>query len=147
MKISRSRARQAKKIAVIVILIATVTVAGSLWANQYFSPAGRAGRELQALAKDYYENFFYDLLLRESKSGGETDLEKIFEPYAKHGMQPILLRQLLLFDEGRHESSRKEFINDSYSCDTNKTSVRITPIAPFGRTDWKAEYNLSCVNK
>ena len=144
MKITKTRSRQAKKIALTVIVAAAVVVAGSLWANQYFSPAGRASRELHALAKDYYENFFYDLLLRENSN--DADLEKIFEPYVKHGMQPVLLRQLLLFDDSRHESSRKEFVNDSYKCDTNTTFVKITPVPPFGRTDWEAEYNLSCVN-
>ncbi|MBR3220453.1 hypothetical protein IKF76_01135 [Candidatus Saccharibacteria bacterium] len=145
MKINRSHARSAKKIAVIVIAVATIIVAGSVWFNQYFSPAGRAGRELKALTKDYYENFFYDLVIREGGEG--KDLTEIFTPYAEYGMQPVLLRQLLLFDNGRHESSRKEFINDSYRCDTNATSVQITPVAPYGRSDWTAEYNLSCENK
>ncbi|MBQ3310071.1 hypothetical protein IJG73_01350 [Candidatus Saccharibacteria bacterium] len=145
MKIERARARQVKKVAVTVILIAAVAVAGSLWCNYYFSPAERAGRELEKLTKDYYENFFYDLVLKEGGEG--VDLAELFAPYEKGGgMQPVLLRQLLLFDSGRHESSRKEFINDSYRCDTNTTSVRIKPTAPYGRNDWTAEYNLSCTN-
>ena len=151
MKIERRRAKQVRKVAIVVILIATVAVAGSVWFNQYFSPAGRAGRELEKLTQDYYENFFYDLVLKESgtKESGlsEAELTEIFEPYAQNGMQPVLLRQLLLFDNGRHESSRKEFINDSYKCDTNATNVRITPVPPYGRSDWTAEYNLSCANK
>ena len=142
MKINRSHASSAKKIAVIVIIVATVVVVGSLWSNQYFSPANRAKRELEILTKDYYENFFYDLILREG--GDNKNLTEIFQPYNENGMQPVLLRQLLLFDNSRHESSRKEFINDFYKCDTNATSVRITPVAPYGRNDWTAEYNLSC---
>ncbi|MDO5475415.1 MAG: hypothetical protein Q4F61_03485, partial [Candidatus Saccharibacteria bacterium] len=63
--------------------------------------------------------------------------------YTDYGFPKIYLRELLLFDNGRHASSRAYFEND-YACNTNTTAIQIIPYAPFGKTDYTINYIYDC---
>ena len=50
----------ARRISIGVVIISVITVLGYLAASNYFAPEKMAHRELEKIAQDYYENFFYD---------------------------------------------------------------------------------------
>lgn len=121
------------------IMILTITVLVSLAIHFYYSPKMIAKRELQSIARDYYENYFYNNMINSIR--GKTPAE-IFEKYEKNGFAKVKLRQLLLFDNGRHEKSMKYF--DDYKCDQDETEVLYKPKEPFGAKDYTLEISPVC---
>lgn len=160
----------ARRFAIFVIIISSVLIFGNIAANAYFDPKAVAERELESLAKDYYENYFYDNFVAELRAGYAAGREIVYEnkeqqlgdentdaeiesfedymnegffQYVKNGLPTVYLRKLLLFDDGRHTTSRQYFSNQ-YVCNTNHTAVKIKPYPPFGRTDYETEYIYEC---
>jgi len=117
------------------IVVSILAVVWMVFANAYFSREAIAIRTLDYLAKDYYENYFYDKFLGDR----EVD-EASFEDYAKTGFLRVSLRQLLSFDGARHSDSEPDF----YDCDKKTTVVKFTPVEPFGRRDYVLEARLDC---
>ena len=131
----------ARRIAIAVVIISLITVLGYLFASHYFAPDKIAQRELEKISKDYYENFFYD-----NFNADLTDAERQaeFEKFVDNGFARVYLRELLHYDGEKHADSAKAFKYKNYTCDTNKTYVTIYPTAPFGRKDYRIEYNYAC---
>lgn len=105
-----------------------------------FDPQKVVEREMEKITADYYENYYYDSF---TENMSDEDFAMAFSTYSEFGFPRVYLRELLLFDDGRHEGSRSIF-DSSYSCDTNHTSVQIYPKAPFGKKDYTVKYNYSC---
>ena len=101
----------------------------------YFQPQASVERELESLAKDYYENYYYDTV---------NEPETALAEFAETGLPTAYLRKLLAFDNGRHAASAEVFDSAGYKCDTNKTGVKIFPEEPYGRTDYRVEYKYAC---
>ena len=133
----------AKSMAIAAIVISIFAVVLSLIIRIFYNPADVAERKFEFLAKDYYENYYYEKFVA---TAGD-DLDAAFERYANYGFAPVRLRQLLLFDGGRNESYEKYFNLTSYKCDTNASSVTYYPEAPFGKTNYRVVYNLSCAEE
>lgn len=133
--------RVAKKIVSGGIIICAVIVLMCLIVNTYYDPAKVATRKLEELAKDYYENYYYDKLLEEI---GEEGLVEQFESLNGKGMANVPLRHLLLFDNARNEEYGKFFDNTRYHCDRSETNVKIFPEEPYGRQDYSVEYTTVC---
>ena len=117
------------------IVVSVLLVAGMVLANIYFSREAIALRTLETLAKDYYENYFYDKFL-----GGREDRTALFGGYAENGFGEVSLRQLLSFDGARLAEAEVDF----YDCNKKTTTVKITPVEPFGRKDYVLETKLDC---
>ncbi len=130
----------AHKFAVGVICLCLVLVLGNMIAHFIFDPERAAKREMESLAKDYYENYYYDNF---TANIPEDELEIAFMTYADYGFPPVYLRQLLLFDDERHADSRSYFTGQ-YFCNTNHTAVTFVPHAPYGKTDYTAKYEYEC---
>lgn len=122
------------------IFICLFLVFGNLAANAYYNPERAAVRETEYLAKDYYENYYYDQLVT---ANSDKSLADIFGKYEETGFPRVYLRELLLFDNGRHAAERG-FYTDSYVCNTNHTAIIITPYRPYGKTDYKVKYEYEC---
>lgn len=126
------------------VAISTVMVGVSLFVTVYYNPEAVAERKFAELAKVYYEDYYYDRFVE------SVEPELFEEKMAKStdtGFQPVLLRQLLLYQNGKYASYRKYFEREGFSCDKNKMSATFYPQAPFGRTDYKVEYNVACANE
>ena len=134
-------APHAKRITVGVIVVCLLTVLGAMFGLWYFTPDKVAYREIEKIARDYYENYFYD-----SYFGTLTGDDRIaeFEKYITPGFAPTYLRQLLNYDNGKHQSSTPKFSDPSYFCDTNATKVIFYPYAPYGKTDYRMKIIMSC---
>ena len=138
-------AQISRKITVAGIIVTIILVVGSVVIFAFFSPEKVAKRKTEFLVRDYYENYFYEKFISE-KSDSET-LDELFDSYATTGFGPVSLKNLFLFDNGRDAEYAKYFRESDFRCDEDKTSAIIYPEKPFGRSDYRIEYNFSCENE
>lgn len=126
--------------AVLTIILCLVLVFGNVAVRIIFDPERAAKRELEHISRDYYENYYYDIF---TENTPEDELAIALQSYADYGFPPVYLRQLLLFDDGRHEASRSYFTGQ-YFCNTNHTSVIYLPRPPYGATDYEMKFSYDC---
>ncbi|MBQ6393677.1 hypothetical protein IJH74_00255 [Candidatus Saccharibacteria bacterium] len=131
----------AQKIALVLIAVSVILVGANVFAMFYFDPEKVTQREMEKISKDFYENYFYrnyaaDLVGNELKE----EFDKLREP----GFSRVYLRQLLLYDNGKHADSAKYFNYNGYKCDTNKTYVIFYPDPPYLEKDYHTEYHYDC---
>ena len=134
-------APHAKRIVIGIVFICLVVVIGATVASWYFSPDKVARREIERIARDYYENYFYNNFFAELT--GE-DRQTEFEKYVKRGFAPTYLRQLLNYDDGKHQASAGYFSDPNYTCDTNATNVIFYPYQPFGEENYTMKIEMVC---
>lgn len=130
----------ARKFTTLAIILCIGLVFFNLGAHAVFDPKKLAEDELQRLAKDYYENYYYDVFTQKIP---ESDYELAFTTYSEYGFPKTYLRELLLFDDGRNAKSRAYF-DGQYYCNTNQTAIQIIPYPPYGRTDYEVKYTYDC---
>ena len=117
------------------IVICAALVLWMVLASFYFNREAIAVRSLDYMAKDYYENYFYEKFL-----GGREANAEVFEKHIENGFPKVNLRQLLTFDGARNGARAADF----YDCDKKMTMIKITPVEPFGRGDYALETKLAC---
>ena len=115
-------------------------VALSIFVTVYFDPKAVVERKFEFLAREYYENYYYDKFKAEIPE--DKFLEK-FESFSTTGLSSVLLRQLLLYNNKKYADYEKYFTGD-YNCDKNKTSAKFYPVEPYGKTDYNLEIDLVC---
>ena len=121
------------------MIVACVVVVGwMVFATFYFQKDVVAARSLDNIAKDYYENYFYERFL-----GGREASAEVFKNHTEHGFTDVKLRQLLSFDRSRNA----KYADDFEICDKKNSWIRIKPVAPFGKKDYTIETKLDCGNK
>lgn len=130
----------ARRFATLVIILCLSLVFFNLGAHAILDPKRVAESEMEKIAKDYYENYYYDEFVN---SVPEGELNIAFATYTDYGFPRVYLRDLLLFDNGRHAASRAYF-ESQYACNTNRTAIQIVPYAPFGKTDYRINYFYDC---
>ena len=123
------------------IVISAVAVLGSVMFFSYFSPEKLANDALAEIAEDYYENYYYQKLIKSLPK--EKSFEDAMAEAEKDGFPKVYLRHLLLFDNGKYEKRAKLFDSKRYDCDKNSVSVQFFPVAPFGPKDYKIVYDTS----
>ena len=74
----------------------------------------------------------------------EAEAQRKFE---ETGFQPVLLRQLLLYQNGKFAGYKKYFEREGYKCDKNKTSVKFYPVYPYGKKDYTVKYDYNCTKE
>lgn len=131
----------ARRFVTIGVIVSTIMVAVSLFVTVYFNPERVAKRKLAELATTYYESYYYERFMEAIDP--ELKDEKM-ETYERTGLQPVLLRQLLLYQNGKYASYKQYFETDGFSCDKNTTSAKFYPVYPYGAKDYTVEYNLAC---
>jgi hypothetical protein len=123
---------------IIIIVLAMVIVAGTILVFYFTNPERTTKWRIEAIAADYYENYFYP----EFVSSNDKPLEEKMEPFKVLGFSSRTLRDLVLFDNGR-------YINDMQNltkyCDEESTTVHFTPVSPYGKKDYTVDYRYSCV--
>ena len=140
MKKAKNNGGAARKIALFIIIsgfLITIlaTIFANLYANTFF-----AEKKFEEMARNYYENDFYESAVLENNSASKTET---FEKY-QNGIR-IKLRQVLNWELIEHDADyRAFFITEAFSCDTNESFAKITPRAPFNKNDYDIEINLRC---
>lgn len=137
----RNEAVFARKFVTIGVLVSAVMVGVSLFVTVYFDPERVAQRKFEEMATTYYEDYYYDKFMETIDEGLFEEKMKLFE---ETGFQPVLLRQLLLYQNGKFADYKKYFEKEGYKCDKNKTSAKFYPVAPYGKKDYTVKYDYNC---
>lgn len=117
-----------------------VAIALTIGYSSIADPAKRSQRELEKLANAYYVEYLYPHALGKNLKQPEV----ILADYVQQGLPAVRLRQLLLYNNGKHASSIDAFSNQYYECDTSQTYVRYYPVEPYGPRDYTVAYGTSC---
>ena len=133
-----------KKIIMSGIIIMVLAIIGLVAFDIYNMPDNRADREINRLAADFYENYFYDTYV-ESLNGG--DVAEFLSKYKDRPMDPVYLRRLIVFSKENGGNADEIFKNDKYDCDTNSSKVVYQPVEPYGKKDYTYTVELSCKEK
>ncbi len=122
----------------IIIMVCVVLVAVATLVVLFLTPERRIKGRIESLAHEYYEEYYYDKF---TGSIPESNRENLMKKYSEYGFSEVALRQLLLYDNGKHADEVDEL---GRYCDINSTSARIIPDAPYGKTNYHIEYKYSC---
>lgn len=139
--------RISKNTILTVIALAMLSMLLFVIYNLIATPEHLIKKQIDSLARDYYENYIYATTLSNNSidvnhpEESSDALNKIFSRYTELGFSQASLRQLLLFNDGKYASLENTF---SKYCDLDRTSIKIYPEAPFGRTNYHIDYNYSC---
>ena len=134
----RSDPVKERRFVTIGVLVSAIMVAVSIFVTVYFNPEAVAKRKFEFLARTYYEDYYYDKFVSELP---EEKFEEEMATFSKTGYSPILLRQLLLYNNRKYADYEKYFTGD-YKCDKSKTAAKIYPREPFGKDDYEIEFNF-----
>lgn len=119
-----------RKTILAVIVLAMMAVVLAVLMSFFNKPEQVVKSKIEEIAKDYYENYFYEKL---SVDG--------LDRYVKTGFTAVPLRRLLIFDNRRHAEA--EAVLYTY-CDPDATTIKFYPEEPFGVKDYRAEYKYTC---
>lgn len=127
----------AKRSILVVIVLAMLTVILMLLLMIFSNPERVVKNKIEAIATDYYENYFYPQITEDNPAS----LPEIMERYELPGFALVTLRQLLLYDDERNANSAKILSN---YCNENATYIQIFPESPYSKTDYHINYHYSC---
>lgn len=148
--VSYQNTRTAKNAILTVIVIVTLTVVAYFIFSIIATPEFLVKREIESIATDYYENYFYRNILDNNSltpedvsdsTSAENSLSSILDSYKNTGFPRITLNQLLLYDNRKNYASASPI---SEYCDLNKTTIKIFPESPYTVKSYRIEYNYSC---
>lgn len=129
------------KIILGVIIVTFFAVVIAVVCSFVFTPEKITTDKIDALSKDYYENYLYENLINSSAMSDQDHFETVMEKYQEHGFGIVHLRQIL--SQAKNKSSQDIAYITDY-CDENKTIVVFYPDPPFNRTSYHIEYSYSC---
>ena len=136
---SRKIHRRSRHTILAVIVLAMMSVILTILFTTLSTPERVITHQVEAISTDYYENYFYDQI--GSNATSNTSIPEIMEKYLTRGFAKITLNQLLHFDNGRHSGAASTL---STYCDLENTYIKIYPLEPFGRQDYRIDYHYSC---
>lgn len=122
-----------------LVVICALCVVIAFIVDLSFNPERDAMKTLDQLADDYYVDYLYPNTLGQHLDDPASVLSK----FTESGLPTIRLRQLLYSNDATADSA-SIFSNPYFHCDTNQTSVRYYPVAPFGPRDYTAKFTYSC---
>ena len=119
---------------VLIILVALIIV--SLIGNSEGYKKKTYEKNITTMAKDFYENFYYDLAIKDL---GQSQIEK----FEKNGIE------ITLGTVEKRNLKNKEMVQqfkklNKESCDKEKTKVVIYPKEPYGKNDYELKVTLDC---
>ncbi|MBR3052407.1 hypothetical protein IKG60_02185 [Candidatus Saccharibacteria bacterium] len=137
--ITNSRALIAKRVVIVVIVVALMSVVTALVCQLFFNEEKMTKRQLEAMAAEYYEDYIYENLVHGAMS--QAEIEAKMEKYVSGGFAAVNLRQLLLYDNGKNIENGGLL---QEHCDANTTSAKFYPEEPFDKKSYRIEYRYDC---
>ncbi len=129
----------AKGVVTGVIITAMLIIAGLTIFHVFHTPESNTKSKIESIAADYYENYFYKNIL--NNIADKSSLATVLSKYEKTGFSRVSLRQLLLYDNKKHNSEAPEL---KKYCDESMTSIQIFPDPPYSSKDYHVSYYYSC---
>lgn len=128
------------KIAFFVIIVGLLVAVAAVVFTNLYKNTFFAEKKFEEITKHYYEDNLYETILLEN--GGEN-LEDVFKKYPS-GIT-VKLRQALSWEFLENNMNYRSFFEtDAFSCDTNESTAKFTPRAPYGKKDYDVEFGLKC---
>ena len=136
MKMYRPQSIWVRRLMMGQILLCAVLVIWMAVATLAYDRKAFAEQVLTGMARDYYENYFYDKF---AAGRDEEVVKAALAHYAEPGLRVVSLTQLLTYD------NRKQGEYEHYfeGC-KEATGVFFWPEEPYGREDYRLEVNLVC---
>ena len=145
MRCSNRSLKLMRILSLMIVLTCLGVVIAAIFVKNNLTSTKLAHQKMEELARDYYENDFYQRFTRDHVSvGQEENLGQYFEKYTQMGFSPVKLRKLLDYSERNNKDMKKYFEHEKFSCDTNGSYVIIKPKQPFGEKDYELKSALSC---
>lgn len=129
----------ARRIILGVIGLAVITMILFTLFNLIATSEYLVKRRIKSIASDYYENYYYNLVLSFNENHG--DIDQVFAHYQNSGFAKVTLRQLLLYDNQKHIGAMSEL---SKYCNLDSTIIKVYPEPPFSKTNYHINYGYSC---
>lgn len=129
----------ARRVVMTVIIALIVAVAVALASFLLLNPKRLAMNKIEAMAKEYYEDFTYAGLVENVGTGSK--LHEVMGKYVAKGFASVSLRQLLLYNNQKNLKGGG-FLREM--CDENTSSVKFYPEEPFDQHSYRIEYRLNC---
>ncbi len=143
-KFSRESHKISRRVILVVIGLSGLTVILAALAQIILTPENTVKSKVEAMTRDYYENYFYESILASNRAADnnlQTPINEIMSRYVEPGFAKVPLRQLLLYDGQKYAGATATL--DTY-CDLDRTYIKIYPEAPFGKNDYRVDYHYSC---
>ncbi len=131
------------KIITIATIIITTILVTTFSFYCYFAPTSEeiAISQLNQLASNYYEQYFYDKFANSANFQSLEDVDAAMDKYVRTGFSRVTLRQLAIYD---HASTKPISNLPLKYCDEESTFVIFYPEPPFERTSYHTEFTYSC---
>ena len=132
----------AKTIILTVIILTFLVVIIAVICSLIFTPETITKSNLNKLATDYYENYYYESIVNSKEFNALDNVDSTMEKYTEKGFPKIKLRQLILQNQSRNQPLTDQIIK---YCDEESTFVTFYPELPFDRTSYHIEFDYSCL--
>ncbi len=134
----------ARSTIITVIVAAMAVVVFATFIYSILTPENYVKTNVENIAKDYYENYFYDSVVVTNRIGtiAETkSIDDIMTPYTEKGLPTINLEQLLLYDNQKYASLTSTLAK---YCNLKSTTIKFYPESPFDSSNYHFDVNYSC---
>ena len=130
-----------KKISLFVVCAAMAVVILALVILPLVKNENLVQQKIEQVARDYYENFFYDDYTSSEKYQSLTNKEEAMQKYVDRGFSRLTLHQILLHNAEKNAETAS-YIRQY--CDDDKTIIQIIPEPPFTKTSYHLKISYSC---
>ena len=118
---------------VVVIAVIVVLIVAKPFGNKDKKVETKLNDRMTELAKNFYENYYFDQVGSEFVKG-----------HAENGIK-IDLANLARINNSDSQSVLDEFKNsEGEACNTSSSKVTIFPKDPYGKTDYELKIELDC---
>lgn len=125
-----------QKIIIAVISIALLSVVAACLCGWLFKPERTVKSQINALATNYYESYFYPQIAKNT-----SDIDGTLQAYTDTGFSEVSLLQLMAADP---TATTNTFTLTLKYCDSDATTVTFYPDPPYTKTSYRAEFHYSC---
>lgn len=119
----------------------------ALWFAFYNNNEKAIERKTKQLAKDYYENYYYETLKKDGGLKNQKEVEKFLKLYEKMGIE-LSLDRISSYNSKKYDMNEelKSFKNrrKKTPCDLKKTKAILYPKKPYKKGDYTIEVKLDC---
>ena len=124
-----------KTIMAIIALAFIIVIFFALFTT-FYTPENNIKSKISNLAKDYYENYLYELISDNSSTPAEA-----LKGYTESGLSVVYLRQLLYYS---NEIDTETIDYLTTHCNENNTTIKYYPEPPFSKTSYHIDFTYSC---
>ena len=136
-----SKPNIAKPIILAVIILAAILVGFAAVYSIVFTPEFITKSNLDRLATEYYEEYYYDKITTSEAFNSLDDIDKAMDKYVRTGFPKVKLLELYLRDREATQSLANQI---SQYCDADDTYVTFYPELPLSRNSYHFEFTYSC---